>query len=91
VLDRPVPITCAIDRRYTAGCRENIQTAFQDSLQAIGVIGAILGGIEVILRLCLGQLGYVFDGRVFMLNDHFLYIFNTYVYILFHEQSNQSI
>lgn len=32
------------------GCRENILTAFQDSLQAIGVIGAILGGIEVIFR-----------------------------------------
>jgi len=56
VLDRPVPITCAIDRRYTAGCRENIQTAFQDSLQAIGVIGAILGGIEVTLLILLALL-----------------------------------
>ncbi|KAF9432085.1 Inositol-pentakisphosphate 2-kinase [Entomortierella beljakovae] len=51
VLDRPVPMTCAIDTHYMTGCRENIQTAFQDSLQAIGVIGAILGGIELVSLL----------------------------------------
>ncbi|KAG0079425.1 hypothetical protein BGZ90_002630 [Linnemannia elongata] len=61
VLDRPVPITCAIDRRYTAGCRENIQTAFQDSLQAIGVIGAILGGIELVSLLGAAVLFHRFD------------------------------
>ncbi|KAG0279958.1 Leukocyte surface antigen cd53 [Linnemannia exigua] len=61
VLDRPVPITCAIDRRYTTGCRENIQTAFQDSLQAIGVIGAILGGIELVSLLGAAVLFHRFD------------------------------
>lgn len=85
MLDRPVPITCAIDRRYTAGCRENIQTAFQDSLQAIGVIGAILGGIEVILRLCFGQLRYVTSK--FFIPTTIATCFNNYVYILLYKQS----
>ncbi|KAF9155502.1 hypothetical protein DFQ26_009714 [Actinomortierella ambigua] len=38
------------------GCRDNIQTAFQDSLQAIGVIGAILGGIEMVSLIGAGLL-----------------------------------
>ena len=56
MLDRAVPVTCPLDHHYMTGCRENIQTAFQDSLQAIGVIGAILGGIEVcnLIRYFLG-------------------------------------
>ncbi|KAG0051622.1 Tetraspanin-2 [Gryganskiella cystojenkinii] len=63
VLDRAVPVTCALDRRYTAGCRENIETAFQDSLQAIGVIGAILGGIELVSLLGAAILFHRFDNQ----------------------------
>ncbi|KAF9923446.1 Tetraspanin [Linnemannia zychae] len=66
VLDRPVPITCAIDRRYTAGCRENIQTAFQDSLQAIGVIGAILGSLELVSLLGAVVLFHRFDKQKYV-------------------------
>ncbi|KAF9903106.1 Inositol-pentakisphosphate 2-kinase [Lobosporangium transversale] len=61
VLDRPVPVTCALDHHFFAGCRENIQTAFQDSLQAIGVIGAILGGIELVSLLGATVLFHRFD------------------------------
>ncbi|KAF9428374.1 Inositol-pentakisphosphate 2-kinase [Podila epigama] len=61
VLDRPVPLTCAIDTRYMTGCRESIQTAFQDSLQAIGVIGAVLGAIELVSLLGAAILFHRFD------------------------------
>ncbi|KAF9989605.1 Inositol-pentakisphosphate 2-kinase [Mortierella antarctica] len=61
VLDRAVPVTCALDHHYMTGCRENIQTAFQDSLQAIGVIGAILGGIELVSLLGAAILYHRFD------------------------------
>ncbi|KAF9203344.1 hypothetical protein BGZ49_006529 [Haplosporangium sp. Z 27] len=63
VFDRPVPLSCAIDHHVTAGCRENIQTAFQDSLQAIGVIGAILGGIELVCLLGAAVLFHRFDSQ----------------------------
>ncbi|CAO3572159.1 unnamed protein product [Mortierella alpina] len=61
VLDRAVPVTCPLDHHYMTGCRENIQTAFQDSLQAIGVIGAILGGIELVSLLGAAILYHRFD------------------------------
>ncbi|KAK3825116.1 MAG: Tetraspanin family-domain-containing protein [Benniella sp.] len=61
VLDRAIPVTCALDLRYMTGCRENILTAFQDSLQAIGVIGAILGGIELVSLLGAAILFHRFD------------------------------
>ncbi|KAF9999160.1 Tetraspanin [Entomortierella chlamydospora] len=61
VFDRPVPVTCAIDHHFMVGCRESIQTAFQDSLQAIGVIGAILGGIELVSLLGATVLFHRFD------------------------------
>ncbi|KAG0347731.1 hypothetical protein BG004_007069 [Podila humilis] len=63
VLDRPVPMTCALDTRYMIGCRESIQTAFQDSLQAIGVIGAVLGAIELVSLLGAAVLFHHFDKR----------------------------
>ncbi|KAF9948676.1 hypothetical protein BGZ65_007912, partial [Modicella reniformis] len=65
VLDRAVPITCALEHRYMIGCRENILTAFQDSLQAIGVIGAILGGIELVSLLGAVVLFHRFDKHRF--------------------------
>ncbi|KAG0326711.1 Tetraspanin [Dissophora globulifera] len=61
VLDRAVPMTCVLDHHYMTGCRENIQTTFQDSLQAIGVIGAILGGIELVSLLGAAVLFHRFD------------------------------
>ncbi|KAF9185578.1 Inositol-pentakisphosphate 2-kinase [Haplosporangium sp. Z 767] len=61
VLDRAVPATCFLDHRFMTGCRENIQTTFQDSLQAIGVIGAILGGIELVSLLGAVILFHRFD------------------------------
>ncbi|KAF9359016.1 hypothetical protein BGX26_000343 [Mortierella sp. AD094] len=61
VFDRAVPATCALDHHFMTGCRENIQTAFQDSLQAIGVIGAILGGIELVSLLGAAVLFHRFD------------------------------
>ncbi|KAG0197081.1 Tetraspanin [Mortierella sp. GBA30] len=61
VLDRAVPVTCALDHHYMSGCRENIQMTFQDSLQAIGVIGAILGGIELVSLLGAAILYHRFD------------------------------
>ncbi|KAF9112744.1 Leukocyte surface antigen cd53 [Mortierella sp. AM989] len=61
VLDRPVPMTCALDHHFMTGCRESIHTAFQDSLQAIGVIGAILGGIELVCLLGAAVLFHRFD------------------------------
>ncbi|KAF9304893.1 Tetraspanin [Mortierella antarctica] len=61
VLDRAVPVTCALDTRYMTGCRESIQTAFQDSLQAIGVIGAVLGAIELVSLLGAAVLFHRFD------------------------------
>ncbi|KAG0239198.1 Tetraspanin family-domain-containing protein [Mortierella sp. GBAus27b] len=61
VLDRAVPVTCALELRFITGCRENILTAFQDSLQAIGVIGAILGGIELVSLLGAAILFHRFD------------------------------
>ncbi|KAG0254396.1 hypothetical protein DFQ27_006857 [Actinomortierella ambigua] len=56
IADRAIPATCALDFHFYQGCRDNIQTAFQDSLQAIGVIGAILGGIEMVSLIGAGLL-----------------------------------
>ncbi|KAF9976743.1 hypothetical protein BGZ73_007968 [Actinomortierella ambigua] len=56
IADRAVPATCALDFHFYQGCRDSIQTAFQDSLQAIGVIGAILGGIEMVSLIGAGLL-----------------------------------
>ncbi|GJJ69074.1 inositol-pentakisphosphate 2-kinase [Entomortierella parvispora] len=61
VFDRAVPATCALDHHYMTGCREHIQTAFQDSLQSIGVIGAILGGIELVSLVGAAILFHRFD------------------------------
>ncbi|KAF8936942.1 Tetraspanin family-domain-containing protein [Dissophora ornata] len=66
VLDRAVPVTCALDHHFMTGCRENIQTTFQDSLQAIGVIGAILGGIELVSLLGAAILFHRFDKQQYL-------------------------
>ncbi|RUS24504.1 NUC141 domain-containing protein [Jimgerdemannia flammicorona] len=46
-MDRAVPTHCSVEYGYVSSCRENLRSSFIDSYQTIGIVGAVLGGLEV--------------------------------------------
>lgn len=84
--DRAIPLNCRTIYGFTAGCFNSLSQTYEDTHEAIGVLGVVLGSIELFCLLGTAVLFIWFDYRSYLIKESERVHQEEYTSLLFHQR-----